>query len=308
MGTCIESVATAHKLGRLHTHGALHLIDEAATTCLKRATCRPTQLDLMVNAGLYKDANAAEPALASIIQEDIGANPDQGLFGKHGTFSFDILDGGCGVVTGAHILDTFLASGTANYGMVVAGDVDPSPRTSLHFPFSPAGGAMLMRHTTHESGFLAFEHRTFPDDAHLFEVTLHWQPGAGLLHRGRNIVDVREKPEFAQRATELAAEVASELLTRQGLAPSDIDLLITSQYPRALATELGYRLRISWTRVPRVSPELAHAHTAGPLAALEAAFTSGQFARARRTLFVTVGAGLAVGVALYVADVADVVS
>ena len=53
--------------------------------------------------------------------------------------------------------------------------------------------------------------------------------------------------------------------------------------------------------VPRVRSALLQTHTAGPIAALEAAFESGQFARAHRTLFVTVGAGLAVDVALYVA-------
>jgi 3-oxoacyl-[acyl-carrier-protein] synthase-3 len=297
MGTCIESVATSVNHGR----SALHAIDDAATSCLGRAKCSPARLDLLINAGLYKDANAAEPALATIIQEDIGANPEPGLFTTHGTFSFDILNGGCGVLTAARILETFVGAGTAHHGMVVAGDVDPSPRTSAQFPFSPAAGAMLVGPARGDVGFRAFESVTFPDDAHLFEVTLHWDPHAGFLHRGRNILDVHEEPTFAKRATERAAEVASAFLEHQGLHPTDIDLLITSQYPRALATDLGHRLGISWMRVPRVRPALACTHTAGPIAALEAAFESGQFARAQRTLFVTVGAGLAVDVALYVA-------
>jgi 3-oxoacyl-[acyl-carrier-protein] synthase-3 len=34
-------------------------------------------LDLLVNANVYHDKIMNEPALASLIQEDIGANPDQ---------------------------------------------------------------------------------------------------------------------------------------------------------------------------------------------------------------------------------------
>ncbi|HEY5951516.1 MAG TPA: 3-oxoacyl-[acyl-carrier-protein] synthase III C-terminal domain-containing protein [Kofleriaceae bacterium] len=302
MGTCIEAVATAHERGRLFGRGALHLSDVAATTCLSRAHREPDDLDLLINAGLYKDGNAAEPALATIIQEDIGANPIANRLHKHGTFAFDVLNGGCGVVTAAQIADGFLTGGSARYALIVAGDVDPSPRTSQRFPFSPAGGAMLLSHTDDSSQFRAFDIRTFPEHAELFEATLHWQPHAGWLRRGRNVVEVDEDPAFAFRCVDLAHQVATDVIARHGLAASDIDLLIASQYPRAFAPELARRLGLPDDRVPRVRAELASAHTAGPLAALETAFTTGQFMSARNTLFVTAGAGITIGVALYTRD------
>lgn len=298
MGTCIEAVATSCKRGRVRGRGALHVTDAAATACLERAGRDATDVDLLINAGLYKDANTAEPALATIVQEDLGANPAPGPTRAHGTFAFDVLNGGCGVLTAAQLLDTFVAHGTARCGLIVAGDVDPSPRTSRHFPFSPAGGAMLVRHVPGPTGFQAFEFRTFPAHAGMFEASVHWEPRAGWLRRGRNIVDVYEAPEFATRCLELATEVTSSFLARHGLVPDDIDLLITSQYPRAIATDLAGALGIPMSCVPQVAPELARAHTAGPIAALEAA--RDQLARARRTLIVTVGAGITVGVALYV--------
>jgi 3-oxoacyl-[acyl-carrier-protein] synthase-3 len=94
MGTRIEAAATAQPRSRLIHRGALHLSDTAAGRCLRRAHHRPDELDLLINAGLYKDYNAAEPALAAIIQDDLGANrgsPPQ--IGHHGTFSFDVLSG-----------------------------------------------------------------------------------------------------------------------------------------------------------------------------------------------------------------------
>ena len=298
MGTCIEAVATSIDRGRLG-RSALHVTDAAAKACLQRAGRDANDLDLLINAGLYKDANTAEPALATIIQEDIGANPNSAR-----TFSFDVLNGGCGMLTAAQLVDTFVSHGGARTGMIVAGDVDPSPRTSRHFPFAPAGGAILIRHAPDPAGFQAFEFRTFPEHAGMFEVTLHWAPSAGLLRRGRNVVDVYEAPAFASRCTELATDVASSFLARHGLAPADVDLLITSQYPRMVARELAARLGIPGSRVPRVPPALERAHTAGPIAALEAAFQSDQLARARHTLFVAVGAGITIGVALYASEAA----
>jgi 3-oxoacyl-[acyl-carrier-protein] synthase-3 len=300
MGTRIESAATAVERGRLRGRGALHLADTAARRCLERAGREAGELDLLINTGIYKDANAAEPALATIIQQDIGANPSRQLELRHGTFAFDVLNGGCGVVTAARLLATFVGHGTAQRALIVASDVDPFPHTSRAFPFTPAGGAMLVTHTDGDTGFRAFELRTFAAHADLFEATVHWAPRAGWLRRGRNIVEVREAPELAPRCVELATEVVTGFLARQALVPDDIDLVIASQYPSRFALDIADRLGIPRTRVPRVRPELASSHTAGPIAALEAAFERGQLAHARHTLFVTVGAGITVGVALYV--------
>lgn len=300
MATRIEAVATSHPRGRLLGRGALHLSDLAAEMCLARGHREPSELDLLVNVGLYKDHSIAEPALASIIQADLGANPARRAApGRHGTFSFDLVNGGVGMLTAAELIDGFVGDGPARLGLIVAGDADPSPHSSLGFPFAPAGGAVLLGHTDEGAGFVRFRFRTFPADAPLFEIYLAWDPDAGIGHRGRNRLEARVAPSFAGRAGEHGREVALALLDEVHLAPADVDLLIASQYPASFASELARDLGIPEARVPRVAPELLRAHTAGPIAALDAASRSGQLARARHTLFVAVGAGITVGAALY---------
>jgi 3-oxoacyl-[acyl-carrier-protein] synthase-3 len=299
MGTCIEAAATAHRRGPLG-RSALHLIDVAASTCLERARRRPDELDLLINAGLYKDRNAAEPALASIIQCNIGANrgnPPQ--IGRHGTFSFDVLNGGCGVITAAQLVDGFVACGSARFGLIVAGDADPSPRTSRGFPFSPSGAAMLIAHVPGDTGFQQFAIRTFPEHAPQLEIDLRWSPAAGLTGRGRNVIEVHEAPGFTASCVDRASEVARELVASAGLAVGDIDLVIASLYPPGFGRFVARQLGIPLDRVPRVPSELAAAHTAGPIAALETALASNQFACARHTLFITAGAGITIGAAVY---------
>ncbi|MCX5742824.1 MAG: 3-oxoacyl-ACP synthase, partial [Proteobacteria bacterium] len=211
MGTCIEAAATARH-GHGFRRGAVHLTDAAATTCLRRAHHRADELDLLINTGIYRDRNVAEPALAAIIQEDIGANIGAPVrLGHHGTFSFDVANGGCGVVTAAQLVDAFVGTGGARLGMVVAGDADPSPRTSHGFPFAAAGGAMLIAHVDDDRGFQRFAIRTFPAHAAAFEATLRWAPKAGLIHRGRNVLEVHEAPEFAASCVAHAALVVRAL-------------------------------------------------------------------------------------------------
>jgi 3-oxoacyl-[acyl-carrier-protein] synthase-3 len=300
MATRIESVATSHPRGRRLGRSALHLSDVAAEMCLARAHRDPSELDLLVNVGLYKDHSIAEPALASIIQEDVGANPSRRADpGRHGTFSFDLVNGGVGMLTAAELIDGFVGDGPAHLGLIVAGDADPAPRSSLGFPFAPAGGAVLLGHTDDGAGFVRFRFRTFPADAPLFESSLVWDPEAGIGRRGRNRLEVRVAPSFAARAAEHGGEVARALLDEVGLAAAEVDLLVTSQVPASFAAEIARDLGIPEAHVPRVAPELARAHTAGPIAALDAASRSGQLASARHILFVAVGAGITVGAALY---------
>ena len=294
MGTRIEAAATSTRRGWLFGRGALHLADAAAHACLERAHHEADEIDLLINTGIYKDHNTAEPALASIIQEDVGANPSPRL-GTHGTFSFDLLDGGCGFLSAAHVVDGFTRGGVARLSMIVAADVDPSPRTSRGYPFAPAGGAVTL--VPGRLGFERFVQRTFDEDAGMFESRLHWAPEAG--RHGRNIVEITEAPGYREHCVEHAIEVVREMIADAQLRPEQIELVIASQYPVTFGAQVARGAGIPLDRIPEVPHDLQRTHTAGPIAALEAALRSGRFSRAHHVLFVTAGAGISIGAAWY---------
>ena len=151
MGTVIDRIDVAQPRLR-DRHSALHLAVTAAKDCLQRAGCDPDELDLVVNAGIYRDRNLGEPALAALIQDDIGANPEDPHAGAHGTFSFDIANGACGVLTALQIVDGFLRTHSIHRALVVASDADPGHGMSEHFPFSAAGVALLCGWTDDDYG------------------------------------------------------------------------------------------------------------------------------------------------------------
>jgi 3-oxoacyl-[acyl-carrier-protein] synthase III len=74
MGTIIDATAAAED-GPFQ--GALGLADAAARLCLRRAKPSAEEADLLINAGVHNDRGISEPAIASLIQEDIGADPGQ---------------------------------------------------------------------------------------------------------------------------------------------------------------------------------------------------------------------------------------
>ena len=129
MGTVIEQVCLTDGGWRTR-HSALRLAVKAAKHCLDEAGRNADDVDLLINAGIYRDRNLAEPALAALIQEDIGANPEDPHEQAHGTFSFDVSNGSCGVLTALQIVDGFLKSRAIDLALVVASDADPGHGTS----------------------------------------------------------------------------------------------------------------------------------------------------------------------------------
>jgi 3-oxoacyl-[acyl-carrier-protein] synthase III len=299
MGTRVEAVATVTGGRGPFGRRALRLSDRAVRVCLERANRRPEELDLLVNVGLYKDKNLAEPALASIIQEDIGANPgDPPRIGRHGTFSFDVMNGGCGFLSAARLIHLFLGRGTARSGIVVAADARAGTRGA--FPFPSVGGAVLLAHGDEDAGFGPFALHTFPELLPLFDARIDWEPArVGSARRGRNVLRITEAPGFATQCVERGVEAASAFLEKVGVRPGQVDLLVASQYPVHFAHDVARLLGIGAEKVPRVEQALEGAHTAGPFAALEAAVRSGLFERSRKALFLTAGAGLTIATALY---------
>jgi 3-oxoacyl-[acyl-carrier-protein] synthase-3 len=299
MGTIIEASATATAAAhqRSMTPGALELADAAARSCLERANRTAEELDVLVNAGVYHDRILSEPAFASLIQEDINANLGHPPGAGHGTFSFDVYNGACGLLTGIHLVDGMLASGTVELGMVVASDMDPEPGVSEGFTFPGVGGAVLLSEDDARAGFTAFQFATFPEFAELFQSYVDWHDDArlGLVDHGRNILTVEIAESYPSRALECAESTARELAAAQALDLREVDLLVATASVPGFADALAGRLRVSPERVASPAEGLGGAHTAAPAVALE----SVRLAAASTVLFVSAGAGITVAVALY---------
>jgi 3-oxoacyl-[acyl-carrier-protein] synthase III len=300
MGTTIEAVATRRSQNPLGNR-ALRLADRAARDCLEQAGRTSGELDLLINVGVYRDKNLAEPALAALIQEDIGANPGHPPVAGHGTFSFDVDNGACGVLTAAYLLDGFLRSGAIHLGMVVASDVDPG--ASRGYRFRPVGGGLLLGRDDAIPGLTDFHFETFPEYAGLFDSRVSWKerPGPRLPGRaaGRSVLTVREQPGYASQCLECTQVAVEKYAADHGLTIRELDLVATSGPFVEFPVELAARLGIPPERVAGPTRGSRRAHTAGPIAALEAARRDGRLDAARTALWVAVGAGITVALALY---------
>ena len=190
MGTRIEAVSALTSHG-LRKPTARRLADTAARTCLAHAGREPGDVDMLINAGIYREDNMGEPALAALIQEDIGANLGQPPIGGHGTFSFDLFNGICGVITAIQIESGLLDSGVIRLGAIVASDVDPDHRQPGAVLLQPTGGAMLLGRTKSSLGSPIFPPRRFPNMTTCSLAGWYGRSGTDTASRGRQPASTR---------------------------------------------------------------------------------------------------------------------
>ena len=302
MGVVIRAAGVARPTRRPWSHGARPLADEAIRHCLRQAEVVGADVDLLVNAGVYRERGLGEPALAALIQEDVEANA-RDLDGQgHGTFSFDVDNGGCGVLTAVDVVSGSLSSGAIALGLVVASDSGPSALHARAVPYPEAGGALLLGRDDNGTGFSAVTLQTYPEYGDLRESYWEWhdrRPKDRTEHAaGGNRLVVIDRPGFARSAVECAGETTAVMLEGQGLKPTDVDLLIATPEP-GFADPLADRLGIPRERVLHLGEQLGAMHTAQPIFAIDVARRSGRWDAGSTILIVSAGSGITIGCAVY---------
>lgn len=288
MATIIDGIEVT-RAGWRHRHSALHLATASAVACLRHAGQDPDTVDLLINAGIYRDRNLGEPALAALIQDDIGANPEDPHTGAHGTFSFDIANGSCGILTALQIVDGFMTSRTIDCALVVASDADPDHGMSEHFPFSPVGAAVLCRWSDDDDAGLSRVHwRNRPDSGDHFRATV------GLVDH-RNVLRFSESAGMDAQFAQAAAQAADDCLRASSLSLDDVDVIVAAPARHGYHAALADRLGVPADRIVVAADE--RTHTAALAAALDRA--AERIPARGRVLILAAGAGIVAGAAIY---------
>ena len=283
--------------------GSRALAVRAAKGALGSAGRVADEIEILVNAGVYRDENIIEPAMGPFIQRGMGANSTFPPLNGTRTFSFDLANGACGPLTAIRVIDGFMRSGAVRSGMVVASDADPDPSSSENYPFAATGGAILLRASADSEGFAWFHARTWSEHFSLYDAQLCGTGGLApesdsWSARGQRLRFV-QREDFALRAADCVGRTVEEA-TREGrLDPAEVDLVIAAPGEAAFREALAERLRRAGVAAAVPAAVVSGAHTASTAFALEAARGDGSWERSRRILFVAAGAGITVSLALY---------
>jgi 3-oxoacyl-[acyl-carrier-protein] synthase-3 len=304
MGTKIVMVSVLRPLFRFLPAGSIKLSSRVAKDCLTKAGLDPCDIGLLINSGIYRHKNTGEPSVASMVQKKIGVNSNK-LFAFRNrpancknTFSFDLNNGGCGLLTGIQIADGFLQTGDIKHAMVITGDSDPFYGFSENFVYEPAAAAMILSGSENKEGFSHFRTYTYScyNDELISSTRYDYFKGKG---RKRNILSFRQKETYLDKCIECAAESLNLFLDETELSLEGIDLVITSQSPQAFISGMKRRTGITDKFVEVPGNGNKELQTAGPAFALKKTWDDNSFYSSKTILFLTVGSGISISFALY---------
>lgn len=286
MGTAIRATAVSTDET---VRGSIAHASAAATACLEQAGVRPDQVDLLVNVGVYRDANMAEPAMSALIQKEVGINLDfvRDPSPKAG-FSFDLMNGACGALNAVQVAGAFLETGSAEYVLVVSGDAHPSTDGTPHpagssFPYATLGAAMLLERSW-ERGF-----------GRLHTTTSTGSPGLEgyidltvMESAGRHQITVERDNDYAERLADLLATSVRDYAAADGLDLTRT-LLVTSQPTPDFAADIARRTGAAAVTVAGVDGD---PHSSALILGYHQAVAAGLIEQYDTVLFAAAGAGM----------------
>jgi 3-oxoacyl-[acyl-carrier-protein] synthase-3 len=295
MGAVVKAIAITRPVMNLIRKGALALESKAASDCMAKVGLDPKKVGILINTGIYRDDHIIEPAIATLVQRNMGCNQ---LFDKnHSTFSFDLDNGACGVVTAMQLIDGYIRSGTTEFGMILAGDSNPRPGLEKGYDYDAAGGAVLLAPGKEGKGFGTFKTDTYLQHLDDFTAKIKFMSGPGGGKKTHYLI-IEQSKDYLKKCVDCSTKSFKGFLTEASLKAKDVDLVITSQSPKGFidgfrkATDLG-------KKVVDVTKEYGNIHTVGPLAALETVLEDGRFAHAKNIVLLGVGSGITVSMAHY---------
>ncbi|NLU76231.1 hypothetical protein HCC61_26930 [Streptomyces sp. HNM0575] len=281
---------------------SVRLAGQAARDALAGAGLSPGSVGVLINAGVYRESNTFEPALAAMVQKEAGINLDYLADPLPSAgFSFDLMNGACGVLNAVQLAQSLLSNGSTDRVLVTAADVHPGGRAADDpaYPYADLGGALLLESSVEpDAGFGPVHLRSGPGPTG----TTGYLDTGGMGTGGRRMITVEQDTDRAVRLLDLAAATAGEYAEEHGLDLART-MVVCSRPAPDFAERLAARLGADPASVlapaaPGSGPDgpdgpdgSGEPHTAAPVLGYLSALESGLLDGYEQLLFVAAGAG-----------------
>jgi 3-oxoacyl-[acyl-carrier-protein] synthase III len=287
MGMMIKSTSTYDALDEF---SSIQLAANAGAQCIAISGDSRSDIDLLINIGVYRDKNILEPAMASLIQKRLQLNNDP-LESRMTlqTFSFDLVNGIPSFINAIEIIDAMMQTGESTNALIVSSDTHPSRSKQDHFPFTPFGAAML----------LCKDNGTRRPGQFIYETASKGYSGltgrASFQPNGQNLLTIDIQDDYCEQALSFAVNAINKGIENKKIDLSDITAVIASQpgkdFGRSVAKGIGLSPDLAIDTFEKYGDTCSSALILGYHTAIEQHLITVE----DKVLFVAVGSGLSMG-------------
>ncbi len=273
------------------TATTLGLIRQATAKCLAEARRRPSEVELLIHAGVYSTGMIAEPAVAAIAAGELGFDGTDTLSGN--LLGFDLTNGGLGLFDASRVACGLIRAGEVGNALVAASEVEQREPGVTEPGVAVCGSAQFLEEDpTGQRGYLGFHAHHIDADANDFGA---W----GMLRGGQSFVHSDDRVALEDRYVEHIPIVVAELLDVTGVRPQSIRAVV----PPSLSPPSVGRLRQLWPvlgeRVVPLDWTGADLFTSSLPFGMHKLLETGAVASGDIAVIACAGSGVEIGAALY---------
>lgn len=295
MGTIIKETALSTRKTN-HSSNA-HTVD-AAIQCIEAAGISKTDIDIIINIGIYRDKNILEPAMAAFLQKGAGIKGDYARKqGFNAVFSFDLMNSACGIINAIQSADAILRTKRdLKYALITSADCHPSNKKNSDFPFSCVGVAMLLEYVEDETrGFSNYAFNASANTDYSVKGYLDFNINDGTATDRLTI----EYPDtYNEKIFEFTSKSVNEYLSSTKLDRSSLKLIAPQIY-EGFGKKLADITGIKDHTISDLYKGYGNAHTSALGMAYHLGLKSGRYNENDKILFVAAGSGLSSACATY---------
>lgn len=267
----------------------------AAEDAISRGSRDRHDVGLVVHTGVYRTDFLCEPAVATFLVGSLGLNQDPARLRDYKTFAFDLLNGSVGFLQACYVALQAIRFGRMDAALVTASEIENNadrphlPRIGL----SEVGSAAVLGRSTEDGpgfGNFVFTSQT----EHLNSEVIYTQ-----TFEGRACITIERDAEREQIYLDAVVAAVEELLAREGLSMSDVNVIVPPQISTGFVRKLAEKLHVPLERMLDAADSAGDLFTSSLPYAWHQGREQGRFHSGDIGLLLTVGSGVQVAAAVY---------
>ncbi|HEX4207108.1 MAG TPA: AMP-binding protein, partial [Ktedonobacteraceae bacterium] len=230
---------------------ALELLRVASERCLDASSYATADIDLLINAGVYRDEFLCEPAVAALLAGKLHMNDDVPAQSEQKTFALDVFNGAIGTLNACYAAIGMMKAGKAKHALVTAAEIENNREYLPQelYGLEETGSALILDESPDgQTGFGNFVFKYFTDYI-----------DADITHsktlNGKTVLDIAKDPRMEGYYLPCIQETVQELLRLENLDMSRIKLILPPQISPTFASRLSDTLGVELDKLVDLQPE-----------------------------------------------------
>jgi amino acid adenylation domain-containing protein len=230
---------------------ALSLLQGAAQNCLAASSYQRNDLDLLINAGVYRDEFLCEPAVASLLAGKMQLNDDIKSPLDKKTFALDIFNGAIGTLNACHAAIGMIRAGKASNALITAAEIENNRqhRPDVLYGLEEVGSALILDQSPDGiTGFGNFVFKYFTE--YIDALVTHTE-----IFNGKTVLRVERDPRIERYYVQCIQEAVQELLSLEHLDLAQIKVVLPPQISTEFIGRLSDALSIDRSKLVDVQAQ-----------------------------------------------------